>query len=90
MGVDRRSVLVAAAGALGSRELDLAVWAGGALVLPAQDRRALRVLATADWSQRAAYPLAQPVVATRAWRSADRPGVAALLGDGSVVWVSAA
>jgi hypothetical protein len=74
--------------ALGSRELDLAVWTGGALTIPGQDRRTLHVLATADWSQRAAYPLAQPVVATRAWWSADRPGVAALLADGGVAWVA--
>ncbi len=32
--------------ALGSRELDLAAWAGGVLVLPGQDRRALHVLAS--------------------------------------------
>lgn len=76
--------------ALGSRELDLAAWAGGALVLPGQDRRALHVLAGDGWSQRAVYTLAQPVVATRVWRSGARPGVAALLADGSVVWVAAA
>jgi hypothetical protein len=76
--------------ALGSRELDLAAWAGGALVLPGQDRRTLHALAGESWSQRSVYALRQPVVATRAWRSGGRPGAAALLADGSVVWVAAA
>jgi hypothetical protein len=76
--------------ALGSRELDLAAWAGGALVLPGQDRRTLHVLAVDTWSQRSVYALPQPVVATRAWRSGARPGAVALLADGSVVWVAAA
>ncbi len=75
--------------ALGSGELDLAVWTGGMLVLPAQDRRALHVLAIDSWSRRSSYALEQPVVATRAWRSGDRPGVAALLSDGNVAWVAA-
>jgi hypothetical protein len=74
---------------LGSRELDLAAWADGALVLPGQDRRTLHVLAIDGWSQRAVYALAQPVVATRAWRSGDRAGAVALLADGGVVWVAA-
>ena len=76
--------------ALGSRELDLAAWAGGVLVLPGQDRLTLHVLAGDPWSQRSVYTLAQPVVATRAWRSGARPGVAALLFDGSIVWAAAA
>ncbi len=75
--------------ALGSRELDLAVWADGALVLPGQDRRTLHVLAPDGWSQRAVYAVSQPVVATRAWRSRGRAGAAALLADGSVVWAEA-
>lgn len=76
--------------ALGSRELDLAVWTGGALVMPDQDRRALNVVAVASWSRRSVYGLDQPVIATRAWRFGDRPGVAALLEDGRVVWVAVA
>jgi len=48
------------------------------------------VLAGESWSQRSVYALPQPVVATRAWRSGGRPGAAALLADGSVVWVAAA
>lgn len=75
--------------ALGSRELDLAAWTGAALVLPGQDRRALHVVAVDSWSQHSVYTLAQPVVATRAWRTGDRSGVAALLSDGSVVWAAA-
>lgn len=73
--------------ALGSRELDLAVWIGGVLVLPSQDRRSLVVLATGDWSPLASRRLAAPVTAARAWRAGDRDGVAVLLADGSVAWV---
>jgi hypothetical protein len=70
--------------ALGSRELDLAVWTDEAVILPGQDRRTLIVVALGTWSRRAVYALAQPVIETRAWRSGDRPAVAALLADGSV------
>jgi hypothetical protein len=74
--------------AIGSRELDLAVWTDRALVLPRQDRRALTVVSAGTWAPRAVYVLAQPVIATRAWRSGERPGVAALLADGNVVWIA--
>jgi hypothetical protein len=74
--------------ALGSRELDLAVWTGDALVLPGQDRRTLNVVSVDTWTRRSTYDLEQPVVATRAWRSGARPGVAVLLADGRVVWAA--
>ena len=74
--------------ALGSREIDLAAWSGGMLVLPGQDRRTLHVVAIDSWSPRSSYVLPHPIIATRAWRSGDRAGVAALLSDGSVVWLA--
>lgn len=76
--------------ALGSRELDLAVWTGGdALILPGQDRLSLHVVALDGRMRRSAYALSQPVVATRAWRAGGRPGAVVLLADGSVVWAAA-
>lgn len=71
---------------IGSRELDLAVWLGPRLVLPQQDGLALRVLdASAAWAQVASVRLPGRVVMTVALPGGQ--GVAALLGDGTVVAV---
>ncbi len=75
---------------LGSRELDLAVWAGGSLLLPSQDRRTLlRLDIGPGWRETGAVTLPAAIVAARAW-SIDRiPGAALLLADGGVHWVAA-
>jgi hypothetical protein len=76
--------------ALGSRELDLAVWAGGRLMLPGQDRRTMRQLDIASgWRESGAVGLPAPVVAARAWAVDGVPGAALLLADGSVHWTAA-
>jgi len=77
---------------LGERELDLCAWAGGALHVPAQDRRTLFAFdapATATQPARATALPAQMVM-SRAWRLNGREGVVLLLADGGVAWVEAA
>ncbi len=70
--------------AIGSRELDLAVWRGPLLVLPSQDGRRLRVLdGSAGWAESASIALPGRVVMTCALAGAQ--GLAALLEDGRVV-----
>lgn len=72
---------------LGTRELDLAAWIGTLLVVPAQDRRHLRVFdAAADWMERAPIALPAPVAATRTLRLDGLDGCAILLDDGTVWW----
>jgi hypothetical protein len=72
---------------IGSRELDLSVWAQGLLILPSQDGKQLRVLnAQANWAEVALLPLPGRVMLTTGLRG---PAVlAALLDDGRVVWVA--
>jgi hypothetical protein len=70
---------------LGQRELDLATWVDSMLVLPAQDRRRLRIFdAAAGWSERPPLSLPFPVSATRALQLDRRSGCALLLDDGTV------
>jgi hypothetical protein len=77
--------------ALGSRELDLAVWAGGRLLVPSQDRRSLlRLDIGSGWRETGSIALPAPIVAARGWSIDRTPGVVLLLADGSVHWVPAA
>jgi hypothetical protein len=77
--------------ALGSRELDLAVWAGGSLLLPSQDRRTLlRLDPASGWRETGAVELPAAVIAARAWPIDRAPGAVLLLADGSVHWVPSA
>lgn len=74
---------------LGRRELDLAVWFDSLLLLPAQDRRRLRMFdAAAGWSERPPLALPFPVIASRALNIDRRPGCALLLDDGTVWWAA--
>jgi hypothetical protein len=70
--------------AIGSRELDLALWQGGHLLLPSQDRRTLLHLGGAHGrTVLARWPLPAPLAASRA-----APGGAAgwlLLEDGQLL-----
>lgn len=70
--------------AIGSRELDLALWQGGSLLLPSQDRRTLLHFGGADGQTvLARWPLPAPLAASRA-----APGGAAgwlQLEDGQVL-----
>lgn len=70
--------------AIGSRELDLALWQRGTLLLPAQDRRTLLQLGGADGQTvLARWPLPAPLAASRA-----APGGATgwlVLEDGQLV-----
>lgn len=76
--------------AFGEREIDLAAWIDSLLLVPAQDRRRLRVFdARARWSERPSIALPTAVVATRTLRIDHRPGCALLLGDGAVWWITA-
>jgi hypothetical protein len=76
---------------LGSRELDLAVWAGGRLLVPSQDRRSLlRLDIGSGWRETGSFALPAPVVAARGWSIDRTPGAVLLLADGSVHWVPAA
>ena len=76
---------------LGQRELDLAAWVDSLLLLPAQDRRQLRIFdAAAGWSEGSRLALPSPVIATRTLRLDRRPGCALLLEDGTVAWATPA
>lgn len=70
--------------AIGSRELDLAVWLPGRLLLPSQDGRTLWLVDPArDWADTGALPLPARVV--QATALADGSAWAGLLSDGRVV-----
>ena len=74
---------------LGQRELDLATWIGPVLLVPTQDRRAMRVFEfAAVVSERPRVSLPAPVVASRALRLDRRAGIVVLLEDRSVVWAA--
>lgn len=71
---------------IGTRELDMAAWVGGKLVLPSQDGMQLRVLgASHGWQQLASVALPAPVVMTV--RLAGSNGLAVLMAGGSVAVV---
>ena len=64
---------------IGSRELDLAVWLGARLMLPAGDRTSLRCFdADAGWSACGSVPLGKPAIASTALSLRERAGVAVL------------
>lgn len=70
---------------IGSREIDLAVWLRGLLVLPSQDGRRLRVLnPAANWAEQQSVLL--PARIFLATASADGSGMAVLTEDGRA-WV---
>jgi len=70
---------------IGTRELDLAVWLRGLLVLPSQDGRRLRVLNPAsNWAQQPSIPL--PARISMATALADASAMAVLAEDGRV-WI---
>jgi hypothetical protein len=69
---------------IGTREVDVAAWANGLLVLPSQDGRQLRLLnPAADWTELRSVALPGSAIQTAAIH--DTPGVAVLLDDGQVV-----
>ncbi len=72
----------------GHRDLDISVWMAATWVTPAQDRRSLRFF---DMNARQLVSrdvkLDGVVMAMRSLERNGRAGVAALLEDGSVVWV---
>ncbi len=69
---------------IGTREIDLAAWVQGLLVLPSQDGRQVRRLKpTAHWAVQIAVTLPGRVAATTALT--DRGALALLLDDGQVV-----
>jgi hypothetical protein len=75
---------------LGSRVLDLAVWAGDTLLVPSQDRRALQRLdIAAGWREAGAVEMPAPIIATCAWSMGGVAGAVVLLDDGSVHWMAA-
>ncbi len=68
---------------IGTRELDMAVWVGGTLVLPSQDGLRLRVLSASNgWQELASVALPAAVVMTV--RLAGSSAVAVLMASGSV------
>ncbi len=73
----------------GQRDLDISAWVGSTWVAPAQDRRSLRF-----FDMNARQPVSRDVkldlaaTALRSLQRDGRAGVAALLQDGSVVWVA--
>jgi hypothetical protein len=73
---------------IGSREVDLAAWLQGLLVVPSQDGRHLRLLnPAADWAEWSAVAL--PGRATLTAALLDTAGLAVLLDGGQVVLVQA-
>jgi hypothetical protein len=74
---------------IGTREIDLAAWLQGLLVLPSQDGRQLRRLnPAADWAELPAVPL--PGRATLTAAVPDAAALAVLLESGEVVRVGPA
>jgi hypothetical protein len=77
---------------IGHRDLDVSAWVGDVWVAAAQDRRALRVFdlgASGGLVRSREVKLDQPPIALQRWQRQGRPGVAVLLQDGSVAWMSA-
>lgn len=73
--------------AIGSRELGLAAWVDGWLVLPTQDRRRMLVLnAGANYALGRELALPAPVLAVRRVTLGSQRGVVLLLEDGRVGW----
>ena len=71
---------------IGTREVDLAAWLQGLLILPSQDGRQLRLLnPAADWAELKAVALPGRAILTAA--VPDAPALAVLLEGGQVVLV---
>lgn len=71
---------------IGTREVDLAAWLQGLLILPSQDGRQLRLLNTAaNWTELKAVALPGRAILTAA--VPDSPALAVLLEGGQVVLV---
>lgn len=77
--------------AIGQRDLDVSAWIGSRWVVPAQDRRTLRIFdfgaAAVDARE---IRLAQPAIGLQRWRRRGEAGVAVLMQDGGVAWTAAA
>lgn len=76
----------------GHRELDVSAWVDRIWVVPAQDRRGLRVFdfgSDAGAVRSHEVKLEVPAIALQRWRRHGQPGVAVLLQDGSVAWTAA-
>ena len=70
---------------IGSREIDLAVWLRGLLIVPSQDGRRLRVLnPAAGWAEQPSVPLPARIVMSTAL--ADAAAMAVLTEEGRA-WV---
>lgn len=78
---------------IGHRDLDVSAWVGRKWVVPAQDRRSLRIF---DFASDAGavdcreVELTQPAIGLQRWQRGGKGGVAVLLQDGSVAWTAAA
>ncbi len=72
----------------GTRELDLATWTHGRLLVPAQDRRSLACFdVSQQWKTCPAVPLPARVEVTAAWSWRSREGAVILLEDGQLLFV---
>lgn len=81
--VRRRLMADVSTHAIGSREVDLAVWLRGRMLLPSQDGRTLKwVHAGRDWAEEGELPL--PARLVQAIALATEPVWAGLLADGRV------
>ena len=73
----------------GTRELDLAAWIDGKLLVPVQDRRSLACFDTNQhWRACPTVPLPSPVTATAAWTWRNRAGAVVLLEDGQLLFAA--
>ena len=73
----------------GTRELDLAAWVDGKLLVPAQDRRSLACFdVNKQWEACATVPLPGRVAATTAWSWRGRAGAVVLLEDGQLLFAT--
>ncbi len=73
----------------GTRELDLAAWVDGKLLVPAQDRRSLVCFdTTQQWGACPTVPLPGRVTATAAWSWRNRMGAVVLLEDGQLLFAA--
>lgn len=73
----------------GTRELDLAAWVNGKLLVPMQDRRSLACFdVSKQWEACATVPLPGRVTATAAWSWRGRAGAVVLLEDGQLLFAT--
>ena len=76
---------------IGHRDLDVSAWVGRTWVVPAQNRRTLRVFGfDGGAGQFRDVSLGQPATGLQSWRRHGQAGVAVLLQDGSLAWTAIA